>query len=513
MQDTKARIFIFFLFIFFIIPAKLFCQPKIQWQKCIGGSPTNMLISFIQTSDGGYAGAGAIDGPNAWIVKLNKSGGIQWQRVINNPIFSQFNSIIQTSDGGYLAAGQGFTPCSIGNKGGRDAWIVKFDSLGKQQWEKCIGGTDYDGAQSIIQIPDGEYIFVGYTNSHDGDVKVDYTESWIVKLDSVGNIKWQGSLGNINISTIQANSIILTEDGGYAIAGSNTVYGQKSGDCCVAKLSSKDSVEWIKTFGGTGNDVVNSIAQTFEGNYVIAGYTESNDGDVSGNHGGRDVWIVKLNSFGNIVWQKCFGGTDVDEAFSIISISNEGYAATGITHSSDGNVLGYHGGYDEWLIKIDTAGLLEWQKCLGGSSVDEGIVVVQSSDGGYVTAGYTMSSDGDVIGYIPTPDQPIDAWVVKLSAPSIVIEQKTSSQNLSLSTYPNPTANTITLAFDLPSASPVSITIYNITGERMKDIREAEDASGHHEMQIDLGGYPAGAYFISVSACGVRERRMVQVVK
>jgi len=335
----------------------------------------------------------------------------------------------------------------------------------------------------------------------------------MVKLDSVGNVIWQGSLGNINISTIQANSIILTSDGGYAISGSNTVYGQSSGDCCIAKMSSKDSVEWIKSFGGTSNDIVNSIVQTFEGDYVIAGYTESNDRDVSGNHGGRDAWVVKMNPIGNILWQKCFGGSDEDIAFSIISIPNNGYLAVGSTNSTDGDVMGKHiQGHDEWLIKIDTSGSLEWQKCLGGSSDDEGRVVVQSSDGGYVTAGYTMSSDGDVIGYIPTPDDPIDAWIVNLTAPSSV-QENSSSQPLSLSTYPNPATNLITLAYDLPSSSPVEITIYSITGERMKDIREVSEESGHHEMQIHLGGFPDGSYFISVSACGMTERRMVQVVR
>jgi len=152
MQNTKARILILFFFIFFITPAIIFCQPKIHWQKCIGRSPATLLTSFIQTSDGGYAGAGTLDQTNAYVVKLNKSGGIQWEKVMNTPLGSQFNSIIQTFDQGYLVAGQGFTPCSVGNRGGRDAWVVKFDSIGNQQWEKCIGGTDYDGAQSIIQL-------------------------------------------------------------------------------------------------------------------------------------------------------------------------------------------------------------------------------------------------------------------------------------------------------------------------------------------------------------------------
>ena len=130
-------------------------------------------------------------------------------------------------------------------------------------------------------------------------------------------------------------------------------HGDGDADFWVVKLSSTGSLQWQKCLGGSRDDSAHSIQQTSDGGYIVAGFTDSNDGDVSGNHGGWDVWVVKLNSTGSLQWQKCLGGSDFDYAYSIQQTSDGGYIVAGGTYSNDGDVSGNHGDMDFWVVKLD----------------------------------------------------------------------------------------------------------------------------------------------------------------
>ena len=144
----------------------------------------------------------------------------------------------------------------------------------------------------------------------------------------------------------------------------------------------------------------------------MAGYTESDDGDVIGNHGNYDMWIVKLSSTGEIAWQKCLGGSNKDEAYSIQQTPDGGYIVASYTESGDGNIIGNDGYGDMWIVKLSSTGEINWQKCLGGSDYDGAEAIQQTTDGGYIVAGYTASDDGDVVGY----HDDCDMWIVKLNS-------------------------------------------------------------------------------------------------
>jgi hypothetical protein len=163
-----------------------------------------------------------------------------------------------------------------------------------------------------------------------------------------------------------------------------------------------------------------SVQQTIDGGFIVAGYSESSDGDVSGNHGFRDYWIIKTDADGNLLWQTFLGGTEYDEAHSIIQLKEGGYLVAGFAASANGDVTGNHGSYDFWVVKLDTEGNLEWNSCLGGSSVDQSFSIEQTIDGGSVVAGQSNSNNGDVSenhgGY--------DNWVVKLDTSGNVEWQK-----------------------------------------------------------------------------------------
>ncbi|MEO0074024.1 MAG: hypothetical protein ABIK43_05135 [candidate division WOR-3 bacterium] len=172
----------------------------------------------------------------------------------------------------------------------------------------------------------------------------------------------------------------------------------------------RPSYVWQRCLGGSDDDVALSIQPTPDQGYVVAGGTRSKDGDVTGQHGNRDCWVVKLSANGDIQWQRCLGGSDYDAAYSIQPTPDQGYVVAGGTCSRNGDVTGQHGGVDCWVVKLSANGHIQWQRCLGGSDVDLANSIQPTPDQGYVVAGYTRSRDGDVTGQHGDRD----CWVVKL---------------------------------------------------------------------------------------------------
>ncbi|MGB3074225.1 MAG: hypothetical protein WBB36_02835, partial [Chitinophagales bacterium] len=190
-------------------------------------------------------------------------------------------------------------------------------------------------------------------------------------------------------------------------------------NCCL-RAQSPSSIEWQKCLGGSGYEIAKSVQQTSDGGFIVAGYTESTDGDISGNHGGSDYWVVKLDSHGVMEWQKCLGGSYYEFAHSVQQTTDKGFIVAGYSSSNDGDVSGNHGDYDYWIVKLDSTGTMEWQKCLGGSKYDAAHSIQQTSDGGFIVAGETGSTIGDVSGNHGSGDY----WVVKLDGSGNIEWQK-----------------------------------------------------------------------------------------
>jgi hypothetical protein len=294
-------------------------------------------------------------------------------------------------------------------------------------WQKCLGGTGYEYAQSIQHTSDGGYIIAGSTTeSNNGDVAGNhgFYDGWVVKTSSTGTLEWQKCLGGVFDYVLHA--IYQTSDGGYVVLGNTTssninISGNDGdGDFLIVKLSSLGEIEWQKVFGGTSNEIGLSIDQTYDGGYIVAGQTNSNNGNVTGNHGNTDVWIFKLSDSGTLLWQKCLGGTSNETAVAIRQTADHGFIVTGNTNSNDGNVTGNHGLNDVWVLKLSESGNLDWQKTLGGTDYDYGYSIEETAEGGYIVAGSTKSIDGNVIGN----HGGTDAWVVKLSNVGTLIWQK-----------------------------------------------------------------------------------------
>src|SRR6185436_4059090 len=260
---------------------------------------------------------------------------IAWQKCLGGTSYEWVNDLRQTFDGGYIVAARSSSTDGdvSGNHGAGDIWVVKLDSALNIQWQKCYGGTDYDFVWQIQQTSDSGYVFAGTTYSNDGDVtgRHDSTEydGWVVKIDPSGNIVWQKCLGSSSFD--DTYGILQTPGGGYIVAG---MAGTDDGDVTsvigncdfwVVKLDSGGTIQWDKCYGGTHNDWANDIKLTSDGGYIVAGITDSNDSMVTGNHGHRDYWVIKLDSIGTLQWQVCLGGGWDEESSSIAQTFDGGY--------------------------------------------------------------------------------------------------------------------------------------------------------------------------------------------
>ena len=319
---------------------------------------------------------------------------IEWHNTYGGSNTESPRCIRQTIDGGYIIAGMSDSNDGdvTGNHSQSDFWVVKLDNVGNISWEKSLGGSGLDIGETIQQTSDGGYIVAGSSSSNDGDVTGNNgaEDFWVVKLDNVGNLSWEKSLGGSGSD--KAKSIQQTSDGGYIVAGySDSNDGDVTGnhgaeDFWVVKLDDVGNLSWEKSLGGSSEDHSSSIQQTSEGGYILAGYSMSNNGDISSNIGAEDFWVVKLDNVGNLSWEKSLGGFLGDAAKSIQQTSDGGYIITGWSHSNDGDVTGNHGESDCWVVKLDVSGNLSWQKPLGSSSWDYGNFIQQTSDGGYIVA-------------------------------------------------------------------------------------------------------------------------------
>lgn len=352
-----------------------------------------------------------------------------WESVYEWPTTNICYGANRTSDGGYIMTGNTGADDSGMPLGNADMnfFIAKADADGNYQWAKSYGGSGADLAQNAVQTPDGGYVVCGITYSNDGDITGGYeaADFWILKLDASGVLQWQKSLGGN--SEDDPYSIALTSDGGYIVGGLTlSVDGDVTGlhgngnlpDAWVVKLTAAGDIQWQKTFGGTWNEAVLSIIQTTDGGYIFTGGAISSNGDVAVNHGGEDVWVVKLNASGVIEWEKTYGGTADEQGSAIIEVQ-DGYIVASNTVSNNGQVTGNHGNFDYWLIKISTTGELVWQKTYGGSGIDH-CYNVSAIENGYLLSGYSMSNNGDVSAALGGAD----SWIVRVDEQGVILWEK-----------------------------------------------------------------------------------------
>jgi hypothetical protein len=352
---------------------------------------------------------------DVWLIKLDDSSGkIKWQKTFGGSGIDLAYSVEKTNDDGYIVVG--YTNSKDGdvkeNKGEYDAWIVKVDDLGDIKWQKTFGGSGIDLAKSIRKTKDGGYIVVGLTTSNDKDIEQNngLSDLWIFKLDENGEIVWQKVLGGSGQDV--AESVALVEDG-YIIVGSsdsndgdiNENYGKV--DSLIVKLDLYGNVVWVKVIGGTEYDSASSVFETKDGGFIVSINTTSKDGYITENKGRNDILLLKFDKDGNVIWKTVIGGLNDDYVYKVKE-TDEGYVFVGNTNSQDGDFINNKGRYDIFVGLLDNFGNLKVLETYGGSSDDYAFDV--NMDGRYIVVGYTKSNDGDV----NKNNGNSDIWILKI---------------------------------------------------------------------------------------------------
>jgi len=369
---------------------------------------------------------------------LNDENNIAFIKTLGGTLNDVAQSIIKTTDGGYAILG--YAQSNDGDITDKqdvtfDYWLLKFDENNNLQWQKTYGGSDDDRGNSLIQTLDGGYIINGYSQSSDGDVNANEgaNDFWISKLDSNGTIQWEKNYGFSGVDS--GISVIQTNDNGYLLTGvldvtasgglgnKTTATKHAGGDYWAIKLDALGDKQWSNYFGGSNTDTPYDVIQTSESKdngYIIVGSSDSNDVDIKSNKGSYDFWVIKISTTGNLIWEKSFGGQEIDEARAISSSGDGNYIIVGDTRSQDTDVLHNNGASDLWVIKISPSGELIWETTFGGSSFDAGRSIFKTQDNGFLISGSSRSLDGD----LNSNNGQNDAWVLKIDANANIEWQK-----------------------------------------------------------------------------------------
>ncbi|MBN1833429.1 MAG: hypothetical protein JW896_15095, partial [Deltaproteobacteria bacterium] len=422
------------------------------WARTYGGINEDFASEVLQIADRGYIvvgntesfGAGAND---LWAIQLDESGTVQWEKSYGGLASDNSPNIRQTSsDGGYIMAAR---TESFG-VGLADVLVLKLDAAGDVLWEETIGGDAADGVTTIEELPSGGYILAGRTESFGGGTAGDL---WVVKLNTAGDILWQKTYGTAEGGEY-ATSLQPTGDGGCIVAGTTYSFGAGDQDFWVLRLDADGGIVWQKTYGGDDIDVAMSIKKVGDDGFIVAGNTYSFPVSVEG----YDILVLKLDSNGDVLWQKTFGTVGWDDVSGVEPSWDGGYFLIGSTGLPEPLAP-----RDGWVMKLSATGEILWQKKIGGSDLttsDTLSSLHRTYDGGVVVAG---STDSFGIGSR-------DAWVLKLDSTGEVTncaamgEWSAVSSDTSVTVSPSSGVTKDTSAVMTSSSSTVENTTF-VQGE------------------------------------------------
>jgi hypothetical protein len=455
---------------------------EINWQQCFGGSKIDLSRDIINKYNDylivGFTGSNDGDvtfnhGNNdVWIMQTDSIGTLIWEKSYGGSLDDGGYRIFQSDSNSYYILG---ASCSSDGDisddpypGSNDYWIVKIDSSGNILWDRILGGNMLDQMWTGTKTFDGGVLAFGWTGSEDGDISVYYGlyDMWMVKLNSDGETEWDFTIGTSGMDVGQA--IIQTGDGGYLVGGTSRINEGGNLSCIphswkaeaiLVKLDSLRNIEWQNCYGGSEDEGITGLLEIDDA-YVFVAYTASNDGDVSGFHGTPgetcDIWIVKIDFFGNIIWQKCLGGTNWEFVNKLFQTQDGGFMVIGNTSSFDGDVVGNHSlsenEYDIWIVKLNSEGEFEWQQCIGGIGndyVDFG--VIKMNDNNYVIAGQTDYGPSFDVECTPHAGNYPDFWVFEIIDTSTNIINNTTNEKV-IKVYPNPAQDYV--VFEIPPSIP-----------------------------------------------------------
>jgi len=464
------------------------------------------------------------------LVVAGANGNTLWTRTYGESNTDYAWTVQQTTDGGYII---GAHSESFG-AGSHDVYLIKCDLNGDLIWTKVYGGSSADGAYSIQQTVDGGYIISAHTSSFGAGQH----DIYLLKTDDNGDTLWTKNYGGSNGDFLR--SVQQTSDEGYVFVAETLSFGAGSADVYLVKTDSSGNLMWTKTYGGRSSDYGYSVRQTKDGGYIIGGYTSSFGTGMS------DVYLIRTDSSGDISWAKTYGGTSSDFGYSVRQTADEGYIIAGYTES-----FGTAG--DVYLLRTDSDGNLLWSQSYGGTGNDRGWSVQQTTDGGYVIAGYSESfgvgdkdvyliktdefgssgcnesTAGTVVGNTATivnstqtsigsggfinstativgDAETIDSLLCSNfptdidqspNYPDTKVREFTLFQN-----YPNPFNPSTRISYSLPNPGYASLRVYDILGREIQTLVNEFQKAGTYSVNFDASKLPSGIYFYKLQVGG-----------
>ncbi len=288
-----------------------------------------------------------------------------WTRMYGSEDTEGCYSVCQTEDGGFILGGDTY---SYQSAGGSDMSLVKTDGEGNPIWLRAIGSTNHDACESVIQTPDGGYSLGGWTFSFGAGM----SDMYLVKTDSLGNVEWQQTYGGWSWDV--CNSHQMTSDGGYILGGHTESFGSGWQDMYLVKTDSSGNLQWQWTYGGNGLDGCYSVQQTADGGFILGGA-------LSTYSSGYQMWLVKTDSLGNIIWDGTYGYAGSARCLCVRETSDQGYILGGRDD------LNGPGNSDIYIVKTDHSGNHQWQQIYGGEFTDKCYSILEHDDGGYIMGG------------------------------------------------------------------------------------------------------------------------------
>ena len=476
-MKMKNKIFSIILLFILLFSSYLFADaPDTLWTRTYGGIERDFGYSVQQTSDEGFIivgntesfGAGSFD---FYIIKTDSNGDSLWSKTYGGNDDEQCFSAQLLSDGGLIIVGR---TGSFG-AGRHDVYIIRTNSNGDTLWTKTFGGVEFDGGESVHQTSDGGFFIPGYTCSFGAGM----WDFYVIRTNSNGDSLWTKMYGEFLLIDI-ARSAHQTDDNGFIVIGETQSFGAIGLDAGIIRSDSNGDTLWVKTYGGEGNQIIYSSQLLSDGGLIMVGYTLVNSVDR------YDVYLLRTNSNGDTLWTKTYGGADIDEGYSVQQTNDSGFIIAGKTVPLSSPL------YDVYLIKTNSNGDTLWTKTIGGAENDIGESVLQTSDGGFIIAGYTESFGAGEM----------DVYLIRLD------KDTTGIQDNNLNNFINPkdfiisynNSNLISIRYTIQHSSSVNLSMYNISGQLVKTLFNEYKNAGDHFINFKTDNISAGVYYFKLTA-------------
>jgi hypothetical protein len=488
------RFILFIYFMLILLPLSSIAQTT--FERTYGGMLDDFGFSVQQTIDRGYIilGSTSLFGPGSldfYFIKTDSLGDTLWTMTYGGTDSDAGYSVQQTLDGGYILTG---SSSSFG-PGTLSVYLIKTDSSGDTQWTRSYGGDEIDFSRSVIQTLDGGYIISGGTTSFGAG----FFDVYLIKTNSQGESLWTKTYGDTGSDA--STSVQQTFDGGYIITGWKNYFSPSSQRVYLVKTDSKGDTLWTKTYGGSMSSRGNSVQQTSDGGYIITGYTYSS---ITGSY---DVYLIKTDSNGDTLWTKTYGGTDSDEGNSVQQTFDGGYVVAGKIESTGTHIA------DVYLIKTDPSGDTQWTRTYGGSSQDEGFCIQQTFDGGYIITGmknYSLWSDTSDVYLIKTDENGLVVGIEEKVEDKLSFK---TSKLILLQNQPNPFNISTSIRYQIPYANNVTLSIYDINGRLRETLLNEYQKPGIYQVKWEGNNQASGIYFYQLRSGAQTQIRKLTFVK